>query len=118
MSQRQTFADDDALKGGMSQHHGPRDASLPDDADGFALGRETFPVNAELSGATYSEAKNDSSREMSAKATVKFAPILPDASNCQAAPASVRLSVPVESTDWSNHITHRRITEISDLFMK
>ncbi|QFS37615.1 hypothetical protein BURCE16_12805 [Burkholderia cepacia] len=116
--QRKTGADDGVLKGDMSQHRAARDASQPDDADGFAVGPETFWTTAERSGATYSEAKIDSSHEMGAKPAVTFTSILPDARNCQAARASEPLSAPVESTDWSNHITHRRITEISGIFMK
>jgi hypothetical protein len=88
------------------------------DAHKFAPYREARPLTTHRSQATYSEANQYSPRQPAAKPTDEYASLLTYANTYRPARASNRPSAPSDSTDWVNHVSQRRVTEVPDRFAK
>ncbi|HEY4804224.1 MAG TPA: hypothetical protein VIH96_16550, partial [Paraburkholderia sp.] len=84
----------------------------------FAPYHEAGPVTTHRTHGAYSEAQSYSPRQTGAKQADEFASILAYAKTYAPAQASNRPAVPADSTDWVNHVSQRRITEVPDRFTK
>jgi hypothetical protein len=93
-------------------------AKLHRDVHEFAPYREARPVTTHRTHAAYSEARVYSPRQTGANPTDEYSAILTYANTYSAARTSNRPTVPVDSTDWVNHVSQRRVTEVPDRFAK
>jgi hypothetical protein len=84
----------------------------------FAPYREAHPVTTHRSEATYSKAKRYSPRQPAVNPADEYASILAYAKTYQPAHASNRPSIPTDSTEWVNHVSQRRVTDVPDRFAK
>ncbi|WP_027795362.1 hypothetical protein [Paraburkholderia acidipaludis] len=76
------------------------------------------PVTTHRTAGKYSKAGHYSPRRPSAHHSDEYASIVSYASTYTAPRPASRLSVPVDSTEWVNHVSQRRVTEIPDSFAK
>jgi len=74
------------------------------------------PVVTHRALSTYSEASDYSPHQPSASQDDDYASITTYAATYAAPHPANRPSVPVDSTDWVNHVSQRRVTEIPDRF--
>ncbi|RQH09748.1 hypothetical protein [Paraburkholderia dinghuensis] len=87
-------------------------------AHSFAPTRMAKPVTTHRTLGTYSEASDYSPRQPSARQDDDYASIITYATTHTAPRPASRASVPVDSTEWVNHVSQRRVTEIPDRFGK
>lgn len=109
---------DRAVKRAAGQHIAERSAKLRDDAHKFEPYREAQPVTTRRPDATYSKAHEYSPRQTGANPADEYASILTYANTYAAAHTSNPPAVPVNNTDWVNHVSQRRVTEVPDRFEK
>lgn len=76
------------------------------------------PVTTHRATGMYSEANSYSPRQPGVRQDDEYASIVTYASTHTAARPATRPSVPVDSTEWVNHLSQRRVTEIPDRFGK
>jgi hypothetical protein len=76
------------------------------------------PVPTHRTRNMYSEASSYSPRQPGVRQDDEYASIVTYASTHTAAHPASRTSVPVDSTEWVNHLSQRRVTEIPDRFGK
>jgi hypothetical protein len=84
----------------------------------FAPYREPRPLTTHRSEATYSKAERYSPRQPAANPADEYASILAYAKTYQPARASNRPPVPADSTEWVNHVSQRRVTDVPDRFAR
>jgi hypothetical protein len=96
----------------------PRVESSRHAAHSFAPHRVAPPVTTHRTLGTYSEASSYSPRQPSVRQDDEYASIATYANTHTAARPASRPSVPVDSTEWVNHLSQRRVTEIPDRFGK
>jgi hypothetical protein len=88
------------------------------DVQKFEPYREARPVTTHRPNATYSEARVYSPHQTSANQADEYSSILTYANTYTAARPSNRAAAPVDNTDWVNHVSQRRVTEVPDRFAK
>jgi len=84
----------------------------------FAPYREAGPITTHRTRGAYSEAQRYSPRQTGANQADEFASILAYAKTYAPVQASNSRAVPADSTDWVNHVSQRRITDVPDRFAK
>ncbi|QGZ62020.1 hypothetical protein [Paraburkholderia acidisoli] len=102
-----------------ARHAGTRGAVH--DARAFAPYRDTAPVTTQRSRGTYSAAQPYSPRQTNVNPADEYASLVTYANTHTASPAVNRATVaPVaaDNTDWVNHVSQRRVTEVPDRFAK
>ncbi|WP_233863938.1 hypothetical protein [Paraburkholderia adhaesiva] len=87
-------------------------------AHSFAPPRIARPVTTDRTLGMYSEASGYSPRQPSARQDDDYASIITYANTHTAPRPASRTSVPVDSTEWVDHVSQRRVTEIPDRFGK
>jgi hypothetical protein len=96
----------------------PRVESSRHSAQSFAPHRIAPPVTTQRTRGMYAEASSYSPRQPSVRQDDDYASFTTYAATHTAPrPASVA-SEPVDGTDWVNHVSQRRVTEIPDRFAK
>lgn len=88
------------------------------DVHEFAPYRDTAPVTTQRSRGGYSEAEVYSPRQTGANPADEYASVLTYANTHTASPAANRAPVAADNTDWVNHVSQRRVTEVPDRFAK
>ncbi len=82
----------------------------------FAPYRQARPVTTHRTHGAYPEAQDYAPRPTRADQADEYAAILSYAKTYVPAGASNSPAVPVDSTEWANHVSQRRITEVPDRF--
>lgn len=116
--QREKLGNDRALKRAAGQRITGRGTSLRQGAHEFAPYREASPVTTQRSRGSYSQAQVYSPRQSSANPVDEYASVLTYANTYATPRASNRPTVAADSTDWVNHVSQRRVTEVPDRFAK
>ena len=101
-----------------AQRLAQRKVTAHHDVHEFDPHRETRPVTTHRARGAYSEASSYSPRQTGANQADEFASILAYAKTYAPAQASSRPAVTADSTDWVNHVSQRRITDVPDRFAK
>jgi hypothetical protein len=96
----------------------PRIESSRHAAHAFAPHRVAPPVTTQRTIGMYSEASSYSPRQPSVRQDDEYASIVTYANTHTAARPASRPSVPVDSTEWVNHLSQRRVTEVPERFGK
>ncbi|QGZ55281.1 hypothetical protein [Paraburkholderia acidiphila] len=116
--QREARGNERAVKRGSGQRVAERGTNPRRDIRAFAPYREAAPVTSHRTHGAYSEAQGYSSRQTGANPADEYASILSYAKTYAPAHVSNSPAVPVDSTEWVNHVSQRRITEVPDRFAK
>ncbi|CAG9274884.1 conserved hypothetical protein [Paraburkholderia unamae] len=116
--QREKLGNDRALKRAAGQRVAGRGTSLRHGAHEFAPYREASPVTTQRSRGSYSQAQVYSPRQSSANPVDEYASVLTYANTYATPRAANRPTVAADSTDWVNHVSQRRVTEVPDRFAK
>ncbi|WP_322033488.1 hypothetical protein [Paraburkholderia sp. J76] len=107
-----------AAKRGSGQRVADRGTTVHRDVRTFAPYREAGPVTSHRALGAYSEAQGYSPRQTGANPADEYASILSYAKTYAPARASNSPAMPADSTEWVNHVSQRRITEVPDRFAK
>ncbi|WP_321935155.1 hypothetical protein [Paraburkholderia sp. J8-2] len=116
--QRETRGNVLAVKRGSGQRVAERGTSPRRDIRAFTPYREAAPVTSHRMHGAYSEAQGYSPRQTGANPADEYASILSYAKTYAPARVSSSPAVPADSTEWVNHVSQRRITEVPDRFAK
>ncbi|SDE00680.1 hypothetical protein [Paraburkholderia lycopersici] len=116
--QREMRAGESAVNRGAGQRVAERSASTRHDAQEFAPSRDASRVTVPRSHGGYSETRGYSPRQTGAIGADEYASIFSYAKTYAPAPTFNRPAIPADSTDWVNHVSQRRITEVPERFTK
>jgi hypothetical protein len=84
----------------------------------FAPESATQPATTHRTTGMYSKAQHYSPRQPKQRHDDEYASISTSANTYTAPRPAGRASIPVDSTEWVNHVSQRRVTEIPDRFEK
>ena len=118
LAQREARGNERAVKRGSGQRVAERGTAPRRDIRTFAPYREAGPVTSQRAHGAYSEAQGYSPRQTGANPADEYASILSYAKTYTPARVSNSPAVPVDNTEWVNHVSQRRITEVPDRFAK
>lgn len=116
--QREARGNERAVKRGSGQRVAERGTAARRDIRLFAPSREAGPVTSHRAHGAYSEAQGYSPRQTGPNPADEYASILSYAKTYAPARVSNSPAVPVDNTEWVNHVSQRRITEVPDRFVK
>ena len=116
--QREARSHERAVKRSGAQRVAQRGTTPHRDVRTFAPYREAGPVTSHRTHGAYSEAQRYSPRQSGPNPADEYASILSYAKTYAPARASNSPATPVDSTEWVNHVSQRRITEVPDRFAK
>lgn len=116
--QREARGNERAVKRGSGQRVAERGTTPRRDIRTFAPYREAGPVTSHRAHGAYSQAQGYSPRQTGANPADEYASILSYAKTYAPARVSNSPAAPVDSTEWVNHVSQRRITEVPDRFAK
>ena len=116
--QREARGNERAIKRGSGQRVAERGTTPRRDIRTFAPYREASPVASHRAHGAYSEAQGYSPRQTGSNPADEYASILSYAKTYAPSRVSNAPAVPVDSTEWVNHVSQRRITEVPDRFAK
>ncbi|WP_028208199.1 hypothetical protein [Paraburkholderia nodosa] len=116
--QREAPSNERAVERNGSQRVAERGANPRRDVSTFAPNREARPVTSHRPHGAYPQAQGYSPRPTGANPADEYASILAYAKTYVPARASNSPAVPVNGTEWVNHVSQRRITEVPDRFTK
>jgi hypothetical protein len=116
--QREAPSNERVVERNGSQRVAQRGTNPRRDVRTFAPYREARPVTSHRAHGAYPKAHGYAPRPTGANPADDYASILAYAKTYVPARASNLPDVPVDSTEWVNHVSQRRVTEVPDRFTR
>ncbi|MEX3939619.1 hypothetical protein AB4Y44_08710 [Paraburkholderia sp. BR10937] len=116
LAERETLSNERAVERSGGQRVAERGTHLRRDVRTFAPYREPGPLTSHRAHGAYPQAQGYAPGSAGANPADDYASILAYAKTYVPARASISPAVPVDSTEWVNHVSQRRITEVPDRF--